>query len=204
MLSPQLPHKRFLVVSNLLRQHHIEEACNRPNVIRFAGAVHDHDAGETHGHGILQLRGPRTGETVGGYFPVSVIVKPFIGRKGDTHSFARGVRYLTHEHTNQQSLGKYRYPDSQIFASEGYDWRADIDALVALEGQTWQPSLRQIKLDVMHGKLTTFEVRERYPNVYVSHRAELNKLAEDNREYQMHLRALVQMRDRAAEVDAGS
>lgn len=37
------------------------------------------------------------------------------------------VEYLTHESAKQQALGKYRYPDEQIRASEGFNWRERIN-----------------------------------------------------------------------------
>lgn len=202
MSNLQQPHKRFQIVSNVLRRSHIEEACDRPNVIRYSGAVHDKDPDTaTHGHALIQLLGPRSGEAVSRYFSVPVMVQPFVGRKGDTHSFARGVRYLTHEHPSQQELGKYLYPDSEIFTSAGYDFRADIDALVALEGQSWRPTVQRIKLDVMAGKLSAWDVRKRWPGVYVNHRAELHKLAVDYREAAEQEQYEQNMRDRSAGLD---
>lgn len=37
------------------------------------------------------------------------------------------VEYLTHESVKQQELGKHRYNDSEVIASEGFDWRAKLD-----------------------------------------------------------------------------
>jgi hypothetical protein len=37
------------------------------------------------------------------------------------------VEYLTHESVKQQELGKYRYDDSEVVASEGFDWRGKLN-----------------------------------------------------------------------------
>ena len=48
-------------------------------------------------------------------------------------AMTRGARYNTHEHPNQQALGKARYGDDEMIATPGWDWRADVDSLNARE-----------------------------------------------------------------------
>jgi len=172
--------RRFSVVSNSIRRVDIENAFDRPNVVRYAGAVHDKDLDVvTHAHAFVELNDGRSVRQVTDCFDKPVIVKPLVGSKGDTTSFARAVRYLTHEHRSQQDAGKYLYPDAEVFASAGFDWRAAVDALTAREGRTAKPNARQVRLDVLQGRLTVREVRERYPHVYLDHRSELLRLEAD-------------------------
>ena len=42
-------------------------------------------------------------------------------------SFLDLVEYLTHEHPNQHGKGKYLYDDSEVHASQGWDWRSDLE-----------------------------------------------------------------------------
>ena len=42
-------------------------------------------------------------------------------------SFLDLVEYLTHEHPNQHGKGKYLYEDSEVHASQGWDWRSDLE-----------------------------------------------------------------------------
>ena len=181
--GPRRP-RRFSVVSNFIRRIDIETAFDRPNVLRYAGCIHDKDVETaTHGHVFAEFKDGRTVDQVKDFFDKPVIVTPLVGKSGDTTSFARAVRYLTHEHQSQQALGKYLYPDTDVFVSEGFGWRAEVNALTARENNTARPNVRQIRLDVMHGRMTARDVRERYPDVYLDRGPELRRLEEDFREY---------------------
>lgn len=196
--GPKRP-RRISVVSNFIRRFDIETAFDRPNVNRYAGIVHDKDRDTaTHAHTIVELKDGRTVEQVKDFFDKPVIVKPLIGKSGDTGSFARAVRYLTHEHQSQQDLGKYLYPDVEVFASEGYDWRADVNALTARESDGKTPNVRQIRLAVMEGRMTAWDVRERYPNVYLDRAPELRRLEDDFEAYRAQKVFEQVMRARAA------
>ena len=46
-------------------------------------------------------------------------------------SFLDGVEYLTHCSPKEQQKGKYRYDDSEVEASFGFDWRAELDKRIA-------------------------------------------------------------------------
>ncbi|MDN6458175.1 MAG: SAM-dependent methyltransferase [Bifidobacterium crudilactis] len=96
--------------------------------------MHDHDHTDTHAQLVMELKDARTEEQVKKLFSVPVLVKTLVGQKGDRYTFARYVRYLTHESPSVQAAGKYHYPDNAMFASDGYDWRADVDALTRREG----------------------------------------------------------------------
>ena len=42
-------------------------------------------------------------------------------------SFLDLVEYLTHENSKQQAAGKHLYDDSEVHASQGWDWRSDLE-----------------------------------------------------------------------------
>ena len=196
--GPKRP-RRLSVVSNFIRRIDIETAFDRRNVIRYAGIVHDKDPDTaTHAHAFVELKDGRTVDQVKDYFDKPVIVKPLVGKSGDTGSFARTVRYLTHKHQSQQDLGKYHYPDAEVFASEGYTWRAEVDALTARASNDAKPNIRQIRLDVMQGRMTAWDVRERYPNVYLDRAPELRRLEDDFKAYREQKKYEQVLRDQAA------
>ncbi|MHA6694619.1 hypothetical protein [Homoserinimonas sp. A520] len=196
--GPKRP-RRLSVVSNFIRRIDIETAFDRRNVIRYAGIVHDKDPDTaTHAHAFVELKDGRTVDQVKDYFDKPAIVKPLVGKSGDTGSFARAVRYLTHEHQSQQDLGKYLYPDAEVFASEGFDWRAEVNALTARESNATTPNVRQIRLDVMQGRMTARDVRERYPNVYLDRMLDLHRLEGDFKDFRQQKVYEQVRRDQAA------
>jgi hypothetical protein len=180
---PRRP-RRFSVVSNFIRRIDIETAFDRPNVRRYAGIVHDKDPDTaTHAHAFVELKDGRTAEQLADHFDKRVMVKPLVGKSGDTSSFARAVRYLTHEYQSQQDLGKTLYPDTAVFASEGFDWRSEVNALTARERDAKSLNVRQIRLSVMNGLMTAWDVRKHYPNVYLDRGPELHRLEDDFKKY---------------------
>lgn len=196
--GPKRP-RRLSVVSNFIRRIDIETAFDRPNVHRYAGIVHDKDLDTAiHAHAFVELKDGRTVDQVKDFFDKPVIVKPLVGKSGDTGSFARAVRYLTHEHQSQQDLGKHLYPDAEVFASEGFAWRAEVDALTARESNAAKPNIRQIRLDVMEGRMAARDVRERYPNVYLDRMLELHRLEGAFKEYRQQKEYEQTIRDLAA------
>ncbi|MDH6238198.1 Rep family protein [Cryobacterium sp. CG_9.6] len=169
--------RRFQVASQTLTRDLIADALDRPNVVRFAAIVHDKDPGvRTHSHVVLELNDGRTLQTVANMLRVPlVLVRSVVGKRGDTHSFARAVRYLTHESPTEQAKGKYRYPDAEVFASAGYEWRAEIDALSA-RGGFLPPLLERLKLQVFSGERSAHTVREEHPYLYLRHAAAFDSL----------------------------
>ena len=169
--------RRFRVASQTLNRDSIVHALDRPNVVRYAGIVHDKDPDvRTHAHVVLALSEGRTFRTVANMFNVPLaLVRPVIGQKGDTHSFARAVRYLTHESPTEQAKGKYRYPDEDVFASTGYEWRREIDALSTREGFL-PPLLDRLKLQVFVGERSADTVREEYPLLFMKNLVAFRRL----------------------------
>lgn len=156
-------HRRFKVTSVYLTEALFKEALDRPNVMKYVGVLHEE--GTTHVQGVIELAGARTAQQVKNMWPVDVRVQPLVGTKGDRSSWARYVRYLTHESPHEQAKGKYHYPDSAIWASEGYDWRAEVDDLTRKEGYK-VPLLEEVKLKIIDGLMTSVEVAEEHPQLY--------------------------------------
>lgn len=172
-------YRRFRVASQALTRASITEALARPNVVKFAGIVHnkDHDV-DTHGHAVFALRDARSLATAANMLSVpTALVRPLFGQRGDPYSFARAVRYLTHESPTEQAKGKHRYSDDEVFASDGYDWRAEVNSLRAREGHI-PPLLDRVRLEVLRGERSARSVFEEYPQMFIRHRAEFVQLDE--------------------------
>ncbi|MGO4689461.1 Rep family protein [Glaciibacter sp. 2TAF33] len=175
-VQPKRP-RRFRVASQTLNRDSIAHALDRPNVTRYAGIVHDKDPDvRTHAHVVFELSDGRTFQTVANMLNVPLIlVRSVIGQRGDTHSFARAVRYLTHETPTEQAKGKYRYADEEVFASAGYKWRAEVDALSA-QDRYQLPLLDRLKIQVLHGDRSARSVLDEYPSLDLKHDAAFKKL----------------------------
>jgi hypothetical protein len=169
--------RRFRVASQTLTRDSIANALDRPNVTRYAGILHDKDIEvRTHAHVVFELNDGRTFQTVANMLSVPLtLVRPVVGQKGDTHSFARAVRYLTHESPTEQAKGKYVYADDEVFASVGYSWRSDVDALSAHDGHQL-PLLDRLKIQVLHGERSARSVLDEYPSLDIRHNTAFMKL----------------------------
>ena len=80
------------------------------------------------------------------------------------------VEYLTHESYRQQELGKHRYADEEIHASEGFDWRAKLDKRNDNKikyGRDLSDE-DQILYDVMYNGKTLHEVEKEDPFCYMN------------------------------------
>lgn len=168
-------------MSNALTRAHIAEfiAAHPQEHFRAIGVNHDRDPGtEVHGHVFFyDSRTARAEAAVRRMFSVPVVVTPYIIHPGEPGSdrgkfaMARAARYCTHEHPEQQALGKALYTDAEQIASRGWDWRADVDQLNAYERvDPTKPAkltmIQQLEDRVRAGELTARDVYRRYPDVY--------------------------------------
>ena len=170
-------HRRFHVASGAITRHSIEQALDRPNVARYVGIVHDKDPGAAkHGHVVFELLEARSVQMVAKMLGVPLsCVNPLVGQRGDRYSFARAVRQLTHETPAYRAEQSHRYADEEVFASVGYNWRADVDLLASQEDGS--PSqLSRLKLQVLLGERTARSVLEDLPELYIQHHEEFEKL----------------------------
>ena len=80
------------------------------------------------------------------------------------------VEYLTHESAKQQELGKHRYENEEVKASEGFDWRAKLDKRNDNKikyGKDLSDE-EQILYDVMYNGITLHEVEKQDPFCYMN------------------------------------
>lgn len=97
------------------------------------------------------------------------------------NKFLDCVEYLVHDDEKQKELGKYVYDDSEVKASNGFNWRAKIDERRKnkLKYGRDLTEVESIKSKVLHGELTLKEVRENHELIYTSHLKELRALRLD-------------------------
>lgn len=179
--APRPPRRRgWSIVSNALTREMIEDfVAAHPRDLGH-GVIHDRDPGtEKHGHVFFYSKTQRTAAAMQRKFPVPVIVKPFIAHPGepgtDRGKFAmsRGARYNTHEHPDQQALGKARYGDDEMIATPGWDWRAEVDALNAREKVDPERPARLAAVDrfaqrILAGELTARDVYNENKGIYLA------------------------------------
>lgn len=173
-------HRAWSITSVTLTREIIEEfVAVHPND-RAHGAIHDRDPGtETHGHIFFCSNTQRTAAAIQRKFPVSVIVEPFIVHPGEPgtdrgkFAMARGARYNTHEHPDQQALGKARYGDEEMIATPGWNWRAEVDALNARERvDPARPArltvIEGISKRLLKGELSARDVHQQYEKIFLA------------------------------------
>lgn len=212
-------HRTWSVVSNALTREMLEEfIATHPNDLAHGG-IHDRDPGtETHGHIFYRSKTQRTAEAIQRKFPVPVIVKPFIVHPGEPgtdrgkFAMARGARYNTHEHPDQQALGKARYGDDEMIATPGWDWRAEVDALNAREGVDPERPARLTVIErlsnrVVEGELTARDVHRTNAKIYMAkgpgHWSQLERTATEwkRQEAERTARRIYEERRQAEESD---
>lgn len=168
------------IVSNAFTREMIEEFVMSYLNDRAHGAIHDRDPGtERHGQLFFYSKTQRTAAAIQRKFPVPVIVTPFIVHPGEPGTdrgklaMVRGARYNTHEHPDQQALGKARYSDDEMIATPGWDWRAEVDALNARENIDPERPARLTLIEryserVLKGDLTARDVHRQNKKIYLA------------------------------------
>ena len=91
------------------------------------------------------------------------------------------VEYLTHESFAQQALGKYRYPDKEIRASEGFDWRKRLDKRNEVREEYGRDldETEQMLYDVMYNGKTLRQCEKDDPFIYMDNLDKLKKFRLD-------------------------
>ncbi len=92
----------------------------------WAYVLHDKDEGvEPHYHVALWTDVNLEPQTLARWFgvPEGMVERVKGGRAG----LLRTLQYMTHERQSEQADGKYPYPDDEVVASEGWDWRYDVN-----------------------------------------------------------------------------
>lgn len=150
----------------------------------------------THVQGALRLQDGRTLQQVSSWIGIAErLVIPLKGRG----AFPTYLRYLTHEAPSEQAKGKHRYDDSEVKAN--FDWRAVIDAHFARSREQPTDTLSQVMLDLLNGRMSLAQVRERYPLIYANHHPKLRKLEADWRETARFLAIALNYEDERGNLD---
>ena len=91
------------------------------------------------------------------------------------------VEYLTHESYKQQELGKHRYADEEVHASEGFDWRAKLDKRNENKVKYGRDLSEedQVLYDVLYNGMTLHEVEKYDPLIYMDNVDKLLKFRMD-------------------------
>lgn len=127
----------------LLNEDTIKVALNHKTIKQWAYVLHDkdvysekdemddpnHKQGDVkppHWHIVLNCTQQVEIQTIAKWFGIADNFVD-VPKGNGAGKFLDCVEYLTHESAKQQELGKHRYHDSEINASEGFDWRAKLD-----------------------------------------------------------------------------
>ena len=97
-------------------------------------------------------------------------------------AFLDGVEYLTHCSPKEQQKGKYRYDDSEVEASFGFDWRAELDkrnADRAAHGVAYAnlDMFNKMYFDLYKGEKTLSECEEENPILFMKYRDRFEEAA---------------------------
>ena len=101
--------------------------------------------------------------------------------KNGRGAFLDAVQYLTHEDEKQQALGKHRYDDSEIKASIGFDFRAELTErakMLLKHGRELGPK-EKMRDDVLRFGKTLLQCLEDDPVLYAQDFATLKRLRMD-------------------------
>ena len=177
----------------LWSQEQIEEGLDHKTIKEWAWVYHDKDvwtendelddpahvAGQVkppHWHVVLNMPKNATEvETIAKWFGIPM---NFVEMKRGAGAFLDCVEYLTHEHPTQQALGKTLYPDEEIHAAKGFDWRKALDErnLSRAKYGTSLDRKTMLRMAVLQGEMTIREVKAKYPLNYMQDMEKLQKL----------------------------
>ena len=175
----------------LWSQAQIEEGLDHKTIKEWAWVYHDKDvwseddeldnpkhvAGQVkppHWHVALNMPKNNTEvEVIARWFGVPM---NFVEMKRGAGAFLDCVEYLTHEHPNQQLLGKTLYPDEEIHSN--FEWRQALDEKnisrarygTALDRKT------MLRMSVLNGELSVRDVEKKYPVNFMQDMDKLYKL----------------------------
>ena len=138
MITQNLEHPA--TGQTLITTEQVDKAVAKKGVKRFAWILHDKDvytAAEVaknpalivgsskapHVHVVIQRSSFASIAQVARAF----VVPPQCVESKPPSAFLDLVEYLTHENPKQQAAGKHLYDDSEVNASKGWDWRADLE-----------------------------------------------------------------------------
>lgn len=129
----------------------------------------DHKAGEVkprHWHVVIEM-GTRQVE-IGVIARWFGIAENFVETAKGAGAFLDCVEYLTHEHDKQQQLGKKLYEDTEVCASPGFNFRAELDKRAENRSRYGRDmNLRErLRSEVLLHGMTLRQVIDKYPYEY--------------------------------------
>ena len=137
MITQNLAHPSGQV---LITPEQVAASVARKGIKHFAWIIHDKDvytAAEVSENPALTVGAPkpphvhivirRTSFASIAQVARSFGVPPQCVETKPPSAFLDLVEYLTHENAKQQPAGKHLYDDSEVHASKGWDWRADLE-----------------------------------------------------------------------------
>ena len=156
----------------------IKEALAHKSIKRYAYILHDKDKGTNkHWHCVLEMQSNSVSiDTIAKWFGLPQnIIKVAKGHG----AFIDCVEYLTHEHQNQQELGKYLYSDSEV--KTNFDFRDEINKRnenILKYGQDLSEDLKMQQDVLVYGK-TLKQCKKENSIVYAKCIDKLKKLRID-------------------------
>lgn len=180
---------------DLITEDKIQEALDHRTIKRWAYALHDkdvwteedeledsnHPAGHDkppHYHVCIEL--PKNSTEVNTIARWFGIPPNFVEIKRGHGAFLDCVEYLTHEHPNQQEIGKHLYLDEEVKAN--FDFREALNERAISKAKYGVDEMSQrdrLRIKVLSGELSLNDVRTLYPINYTSDLSQLQKLRND-------------------------
>lgn len=150
---------------------------------KYAYVLHDKDVSKTgelkkaHWHVVLKLKNPVPHNYIANWFGLA---PNFVDVPKGRDSFIQCCEYLTHESQKQQELGKFLYPDNEVFSN--FNFREELDEynetkLLKNVGNNKKLELRK---KVMIKGLSLFDLRKKNEDDYI---ADYKALNDCRREY---------------------
>ena len=170
----------------LLNEDTIKVALSHKTIKQWAYICHDkdkytekdelddpsHKAGNpkpAHWHIVLQMgSNPAEVGTIAKWFGIAENFVD-IPKGNGAGKFLDCVEYLTHESAKQRELGKHRYADEEVKASDGFNWREKIDKRNENKIKYGRDLTdeEQMMWDVLHNGLTLKEADKKDPLLYM-------------------------------------
>lgn len=137
----------------------------------------DHKAGDVkpkHWHIVCWCQGAVEISVIARWFGIP---ENFIDVPKGQGAFLDCVEYLTHEHENQQLLGKRLYPDEEVHASIGFNFREEINQRIENKlkyGKDLSP-IEQLRYDVLYNGMSLAEAKMKSPFDFMNDISTLEK-----------------------------
>ena len=119
-------------------------------------------------HWHIALECPKNNIEVGVVARWFGIAENFVSTAKGAGAFLDCVEYLTHEKSQQQELGKFRYPDEEVKTSLGFDFRVELDKRMESRARYGRSvnTKEWLRCEVLLKGMTLRQVIDKYPYEY--------------------------------------